>query len=382
MMRLLSRLAKRLRPTSTLQPFAAETASVVEAPATPAPSFGEVWRDWRFAGLKPTSTLWGDVEIRYPDPTIETHQDVLYVDWKYGCRWGLFNSQGSPIEAALDRDRGGELIAQVAEVPQRAQHRELDFLDEEVTYVGRFNPHFGHFLVEALPRYWATGLGLAPKGRLLFHSTAHVGFFPNHPFAKEIFGVLGLAEDSFVAPSVSTRFRSVLIPATSYRSQAYGHPVFRRLCREIGERLLAGQNLLKNTRPAWLSKTALTSGVSRFANEFLVEQVLEQAGVEIIYPESLTFTEQLRLFATRSIVMGTTGSAFHSAIFTPPPERLILIDQTDYKNSNFEMFDRLSGSRSEHYYPVGSGDVSPEGFIDQRAFPEPRKVAKAILDLL
>ena len=332
--------------------------------------------------MKPTETVWGEVEIRAADPKVRTFQDVLYVDWKHDARWGLFESDETPIEAAIDRLPTGEAIHQVPEVPPRARMRELETLDEELLYIGKFNPHYGHFLVESLPRFWMLSNGMSLQRRLLFHSNAHKDFFPHHPFARAIFGALGLSEDSFVASSVSMKVRSVIVPEPSYRSQVYGHPAYRRLCKGIGDRLLADHDLRRNDRPVWLSKSALRGGVARVSNEWLVEQALERAGVEILRPELMSFTEQLRIFATRSVVMGTTGSALHSIIFTPPPERLILIDQTDFKNSNFEMFDRLSGARSEHYFPTGSGDVAPDDFLNQRAFPEPERVAKAILDLL
>lgn len=367
------------RKPGDFQPLITTAASLPELKPVPP---REPWEDWLFGALYSTKTSWGDAEIREADPEIEVFENALYVDLRHGTRWGLFDADGSPIEAAIDRQRGGETLNQLPELPERAKLPDLEFLNEELMYVGRFNPHFGHFLVEVLPRYWMLSKEENRGKRLLIHTTAHVGFFPHHPFARDIFGALGLSQESFVAPSKPVRVPSVTVPTASYRSQAYGHPAFRRLCLGIGERLLSGQDLRTNDRPVWFSKSALKDGVGRFANENLVEQALQRAGVEIVHPELLPFSEQVRLLATRSVVMGTTGSAFHSLIFTPPPKRVILIDQTDVKNSNFELIDRLRGAKSEHYYPVGAGDVPAGNFHNQRAFPEPERVAKAILDLL
>lgn len=342
------------------------------------------WKDWVFTGLTETKNIWGGVEIRADDPPVETYQDVLYVEFKEGGRWGLFDNHGAPIESAIDRvHESGDLTKQIPEIPERSKGKILKYIDEHFVYAGRLTPHFGHFLTESLPRYWSLISDRSEKKKILVHCNNPQLFFSAFPFSKEILNALGLTEEDFSFWCEAVRLRSVEIPHASFRNQAYAHPAFQKLCQYIGEKTISRLEINPNRRPVWLSKSALRSGVARVVNELEVEQELYLAGVDVIHPEDLSFPEQVRLFLERSTIIGTTGSAFHVSLFAPPPKRMILIDHVEYKNSNFELFDCLSEVRSEHYFPGGTRDLADKGkFIVQRAFPEPRKVAKAILDLL
>lgn len=61
-----------------------------------------------------------------------------------------------------------------------------------------------------------------------------------------------------------------------------------------------------------------TDGVLKsFANRGLFESLAVDMGYELVYPEKLSLTDQIRLFADASHVVGEYGSALHNMLFAP-----------------------------------------------------------------
>jgi capsular polysaccharide biosynthesis protein len=210
-------------------------------------------------------------------------------------------------------------------------------------------------------------------------------FFHGYPFASAIASALGLTPNDFVFFDRPVRIRKLIVPRPSFQQQAFAHRVYGELCRRAGRALLGDAPVRPDPRPVWLSKTRLSAGVRRWNNEGEVEGVLEKFGVEIAYPEQMTFQEQVRLFASRSVICGTAGSAFHTSIFAPNRGRRVLIHPAPVINSNFRLFDALSGDEAVHVHvPAAESRHHPPGypFMATVTTPHALELAEAIAALL
>ena len=76
----------------------------------------------------------------------------------------------------------------------------------------------------------------------------------------------------------------------------------------------------------------------RIANEKEVVELFSQYGFEIIYPEELTFYEQVQLFSSAKYVAGSTGAAFTNIIYCPHKITFICIMPKEY---NFYMYSTI-----------------------------------------
>jgi capsular polysaccharide biosynthesis protein len=134
----------------------------------------------------------------------------------------------------------------------------------------------------------------------------HGGAKPSHlftiPFIADIFGQLGLTAGDFVHFDRPTRMRELTVSCPAFEEQHFIHRAFGELCQRIGHSILAGRDLGRVMRPAYLSKTRMRSGVGHFVNEKELANALDNAGFDIVYPEELSFREQVELFATRDVV--------------------------------------------------------------------------------
>jgi capsular polysaccharide biosynthesis protein len=200
-------------------------------------------------------------------------------------------------------------------------------------------------------------------------------------WTAEIFGALGLTADDFQWSATPARVAHVTVAEPAFQPQSHAHQVFGRLCRRIGERLVGGRGLRPDPRPVYLSKTRLQSGIRRFANEPELVEELERCGVEIAYPEQMSLADQAALFHTRGAILGTTGSALHVSLFAPPGARIVALNEAPRLNTNFLLADAVSGARAQYWRQTGMEVVESPGFMRTFHMPDPRRAARALLEL-
>ena len=335
------------------------------------------------ARLQETTAFWGGSEVLSKRPSLETFHDVYYTPFVNEGAWGIFDRNARTIEACVDRAYVEGVTLRQHPVSSTSYGEIVDRFDRECIYVGRVNSHFGHFLVETLPRYWTLTRRRWFRPKLLIHSDDFGNGFSTLPFAAQAFKALGLRSEDFISFDRPTKLKRLIVPHASFRQQAWAHPVYGDLCRHIGRRLRGDDACARDPRPVWLSKARVVQGVTRWANEAELETALAKLGVDIVYPEQMSLKEQVRLYARRTTVMGTTGSALHVSVFAPPPKTMIGLSWEDAVNSNYKLFDAMSGGRTRFYYDpeIVKRDDDP-GFLTTARLPDPTRTARELVSLI
>lgn len=183
-------------------------------------------------------------------------------------------------------------------------------------YGGRLINHFGHFLLESLPRLWYTSTD--PVSPIIFFM---VGMELNS-FQKAIMETLNI-KNPIIILKEPTVVSKLIIPSIGYRIQDYFsdyHADF--LARHPYQRE-------KATRKIWLSRSQLVHCIHRVENEANLECALALQGWEIIHPQNHSISEQLDTLATAKIVAGFVGSAFHMLLLIRDFQgKVILLNRT------------------------------------------------------
>ena len=326
---------------------------------------------------------WGEAEVRVEDPPVEVHEGAYSLPFRHGGQWGLFDAADASIEAAVDRFLpDSQLMGQDPTSYLRGAEITETLPEGDYLYGGRFNAHFGHYLVESISRLWPLAQGRAPGQKIIMHGDVNPQWWFAHPWVSDVFGGLGLSQDDFVHLDRPFRIPRVTIPHTSFHQQKYASQAYRSLCQVIGRRLLGDAPLVKNDQPVWLSKSRLQNGVRRVSNETEIEAELRANGVEVIYPEELSFTEKIRMFGTRT-VCGSIMSAMHVTIFSPVAGRQIWLHPYYSINTNFILVDKLHDNDVVYLHPAGSHEFTKgDRFMIMAEIAEPRRVAAELLEML
>ena len=328
------------------------------------------------------SILWGSADVFDRDPNVTLVRDGLYMPYDHAGSWGLFDNDGVAVSAAIDFREGVHLPpdqrvttpGKIGQVKTQAPHGAY-------IYGGRINPHFGHFLINTLPRFWSISQIRSPRTPILCHGPGRPAEWFAVPFISAAFGLLGLRERDFVTFDSPTRFKYVTVPGTSLEEQKAGYMAYRRMCLAMGERVRQRSTQDQSNQLIYFSKTKMKSAVGTIVNEVEVETVLRAAGAKIVFPELLSFEEQISLMSNHERISGTSGSFLHTSIFCPP-RNITCLNVTSQINTNYTIIDKLSGSKSAYYYAPAI-EVLPkqEGFLTARYLPDAALVAEELLDV-
>lgn len=226
----------------------------------------------------------------------------------------------------------------------------LRSVDETVLLGGYLRTHYGHFLIDCMSRLWVRDR--FPDLPILFTSDWPR---PEQPaFSNEILSALGLAS-RLLHVDEPTLFREVIIPGTAfeYRWKVFGIADEPHLA--AGKSLSGGRSW---PRPVYLTRSGLpdeveikagTSQLMRKAEgELELEAELSKRGFEIVMPEILPLTDQISLFGEAPAVVGTTSSAFHTALFSRSPDLHLGFLSWGKGNENDWLIDALKPHTS-HY---------------------------------
>lgn len=331
------------------------------------------------------STFWGSAHIHDDDPTVEIIRDGFFLPLTsvQSHSWGLFKESGEPVLAAVDF-REGSILHPSQTLSTTMTSANLGRHAPAGTYIygGRIHGHFGHFLINTLPRFWGIVQARTPSTPILCHGPGTPADWFAIPFIAAAFGLLGLSPRDFVTFDCPTRLRSVVVPSTSLQEQWAGHRAYSRLCRGIGERICATASVDSSDRPIYYSKSRLTTSVGTITNESEIDDTLSAAGIDIVYPETLSFADQIVLMTSRKHILGSSGSFLHTSIFCPP-RHITCLNVIEKINTNFVIVDKLAHNQATYHYPPAMQvlDHRP-GFLTARYLPDAARVARDLLAIL
>lgn len=324
---------------------------------------------------------WGDFNIRNDDPEVIELESVI---WNPGNPGGIFDFVGNVIPGSLDYYGPDRSIgSQVLEINTENRDNYNYAPEFDYVYGGRINPHYGHFLVNTLPRLWYIYKNGLSNKKIVCHSSESPEDWLKIPFISQIFTYLGLSQDNFIHFDEPKILHKLIVPLPSFEEQNYVHMTFRHLCQEIGKVAVAGLHMPRNAQPVYLSKTRLKEGVGRIINELEIENMLRRYGFEIIYPEELTFADQVILFSTRDFICGSIGSAFHTSIFAQNTTNMLIINTIKDINTNFLLLDQTTKHNVKYYFPIDTKVLphSESNFLTDFKVVNPQRVGSEIIKI-
>lgn len=155
----------------------------------------------------------------------------------------------------------------------------------------------------------------------------------------------------------------LLVPTTARAHGALEEGSMRGAWTRLDRILADGATSGGSGRRLFISRQKLDIGrqstrlIRNIAN---LESKAVAAGFEAVYPETLTFAEQRKIFSEADVVLGEDGSGLHNVIFCRPGARLGVI-ATDRKNTLHAMIANTCGLHVTYISAsaVDDGDGEP-----------------------
>jgi Glycosyltransferase 61 len=283
-----------------------------------------------------------NADIQMGSPPVQTFRNVVYVPGL----GGLYDSEGGRV-VETGAMRGPELTQMKRGGAQRlpdagTRHK------HPVIWVGRMRHQWGKFLIEGISRLWATSefpeLKLFGTGSLQKRKDGNVPTFVN-----EFLSLTGIDRRT-IRLQTTTILSEVVIPHPSVVPWGQMFSRHFELPERVAERVCDGTT---DDRPVYLSRSRLREDRRWFDGEEELDLRLAKRGVLVVWPEELTFVEQIQLVNRHSTFLGCIGSAFHTLVFSLPDHRVrtVVLDPGRYVDVTYMMIDLLKGLEA-HYLPV------------------------------
>lgn len=208
---------------------------------------------------------------------------------------------------------------------------------EEAIYLGAIPICWGHYITDGLSKLWSFDL---PEIQQMISRGVPVYFTPNFcaldktPSAwRHLMDLLGLSHLNVIPLEKPTHFGKLIVPDDSLRNSPEGRlysPVFMDTISKLVSAVFHKDGGSYPSK-VYLSRTRLTSDHAEFG-ERKIERLFKKAGFKILYPEQMTFEEQVNYLRNAEIVAGTMGSISHNFVFCRPGTETIILRKAWYTN--------------------------------------------------
>lgn len=208
----------------------------------------------------------------------------------------------------------------------------LEYIDENVVYLGVFIKQWGHFLLDSLSRCWFLNKGSLKNIKFAFISTQDT-IDGNY---LKVMNLLGIKEDDLLIVKKPTKFNKIIVPemcVTSNRGYTKEYPeIFQRI---VSNAKIDSYNVPKKV---YLSRTKLKIAHKKEFGEEIIENAFRINGYTIMYPEKLSLLEQIAIFNKSEQIACLNGSIPFGIIFSSPKLKLTILNKTSLPHYNlFEL---------------------------------------------
>ena len=313
------------------------------------------------AALLKCNEFWGGSLLLESDPAIMTLRDLIYIP--HGdpvSQPGIFD-HGQKMVFKAWYFRSADPLAGLRDLstPYTLQSVTGWAQDDLYIYGGWLHEHFGHFLLSSLSRFWSRLWEAYPSAKILVHAPLGLDAMFERNWFATLMAALGIERDRLVAFGSPIKIATLIVTAPSFEEENFVHRVYARFCNALGRDIAARLIGPRDDRPVFLSKEKLTSGVQKLENEAEISRRLERGGVDIVYPETLSFAEQIALWYNRTTVVSLANSAVHTSIFAPG-RTVMLLAYGQNLMSNYLLVDKANRTDARYFRPV-AGSITTHG---------------------
>lgn len=171
--------------------------------------------------------------------------------------------------------------------------------------------NYAHWLWDSLPR-WAALRYCPDDTKILIYKDA-----PG--YQRESLRLLGVPDERMVeAPGALFRVEHLMALCSGHNCGP--HPYLARETRNALLAAVGADAKTAGTRRFYAGRNQApvrARSTRRILNEPELLDLLERHGFETIQPQSLSFADQIRLFASASVVAGPHGAALYNILFAP-----------------------------------------------------------------
>ncbi len=256
-------------------------------------------------------------------PNLDTYADAIYQPLRQtlfnGC---LYDAQKERIEAScVKRGITDTCLTQDSRQFTEDAHA-LPIYEQPLLYLGHLLPHYGHFLLEFLSRWWPLIENVDETQHYLLHLRDPKAL--DRPYIRACLDALKIDRDKMIFFDQPTKLKQVVVPEPAFQIHSHIFIKYKELCGKVTE-AIAGTKFNTTDQPLYVSRRLLSSDLSGFRGEEPIETFLSARGVRVIHPQMLSFEEQVRIYNEHKTIIGLNGSGLLNIAFSLEPKNVIAL---------------------------------------------------------
>ena len=200
----------------------------------------------------------------------------------------------------------------------------VEYLDEEIIYLGYINNHWGHFLIDCSTRLYDYLEHMDENHKYAFLVNENEDYQAIAPI-RRFFELLGIAECLIFIHKV-TRCKKVIIPEQGYMINAYYSKQFLHVFERVAESVDCSR--YPSYEKVYYSRNQFKKAKGTEIGENILLDLFSKNGFTIISPEQLTLDEQIAVVRNTKLLCGIVGTLGHNMLFAKPEQHMILVNKT------------------------------------------------------
>jgi len=203
-------------------------------------------------------------------------------------------------------------------------------------FAGAAWPHFGHFVLEGLARWWL--LARLPESvrdelRFVLYNDS-----PLERWQLELLAGLGVGPERLVYVTEPTRFERMIVPAVAYHL----HSAAASAQADTWERIGRAHDRGEGPARVYLSRSRLHRNRT-LLDEAEVERRFQAAGFTVVHSQELSIAEQIAAVRHARLIAGSAGSAMYLSAFARRGARKLIVSPRHFTFRDDQLISYVRG---------------------------------------
>lgn len=249
----------------------------------------------------------------------------------------------------------------------------------DMIYAGHIVDQYGHFLIEFMSRVYQFVDDERPI--LVKCNFAIKDMFYSCKWMPDVLSGFGINPDRITIINRPIRVKKLTMCSPAMSEQMYCYDGFVKSCQRVANKIpKTSTSMLSDSDIIYLSRSKLDGGTVIVKNEQAVDEAMNDLGVKVMFPEKLSFSDQIHLFKDNRIIIGQVGTGFHNSLFTEGA-RGIALNTKNEVDSNYSIMDNASGANIQYVYSDLVIDIPIDGLncYFHKEVINPKKLAEDLV---
>lgn len=216
---------------------------------------------------------------------------------------------------------------------------ECETIEEEVLYMGAFQPHWGHFLLEYISRlYYFNECNRDIK-------VAYCGFAcePDSMSGNylELLQLIGIRKEQLIDVRKPLKCKKIIVPEQGFLRDKYFSNEYKLMIDRIVDVVLSEHDGRKDNINLYFTRTNFVKTnvavKDKERGEQMVKEAFESNGYTCIAPETLSFKEQVLFVNSADTFVVPIGGASMNALFTRENAKCVFLKKAYLPNIPADM---------------------------------------------